>query len=392
MPARRGMRKQTFARGCSLRAGERFDFYRWQQDRDRLQRFYREREFLEARVSARRTLCRSNREWRQSGVALEYEIDRGPETRLTIEGHLDAGDLIERMKDAWVWAVFDGFLLDDLTIAGKGAVDPETDISAQTSRRRLCLNRTQLSKRSRSASIRARATPAADRLFRSAGDSGRRARCRRSRTGHRCIDVARTGRPAGGNRTAVSIARISRSRRQGSGTGLPGQSAELPVQITEGRQYTIAGLDVERRESALDRAGDRRVRRRSRIGVPAGRPRARSPRRRARLPRATATTTCARHRDHYVDENRGQVDLVLDVDEGRQQVLAGVDVKGAAITRRGVIDRALDVELGQPANQAEFFRAENAPVRHRGVSNSRYRPRAVRNQTRAVPSNGYAPR
>ena len=39
-------------------------------------------------------------------------------------------------------------------------------------------------------------------------------------------------------------------------------------------------------------------------------------------------------------------------------MLDGVDVKGAAITRRSVIDRALDVEPGQPANQAEFFRAE----------------------------------
>ena len=28
-----------------LQAGEPFDFYRWQQDRDRLQRFYRERSF-----------------------------------------------------------------------------------------------------------------------------------------------------------------------------------------------------------------------------------------------------------------------------------------------------------------------------------------------------------
>ena len=66
--------------------------------------------------------------------------------------------------------------------------------------------------------------------------------------------------------------------------------------------------------------------------------------------RVTVTTT--------VDETRGEVGLTLEVDEGRQQVLAGVDVKGAAITRRRVIDRALDVELGQPANQSEFFRAE----------------------------------
>ena len=93
--------------------GDRFDFYRWQQDRERLQRFYRERGFLEARISARRGVAaeavRDNGE-----VALEYQIDRGPETRLTIEGYSMPGSLVERMKDAWVWAVFDGFLLDDL--------------------------------------------------------------------------------------------------------------------------------------------------------------------------------------------------------------------------------------------------------------------------------------
>ena len=59
-----------------------------------------------------------------------------------------------------------------------------------------------------------------------------------------------------------------------------------------------------------------------------------------------------------VDDTSGHVNLVLAVDEGRQQVIAAVDVKGAATTRRRVIDRAIDVELGQPANQAEFLRAE----------------------------------
>jgi outer membrane protein assembly factor BamA len=59
-----------------------------------------------------------------------------------------------------------------------------------------------------------------------------------------------------------------------------------------------------------------------------------------------------------VDESQGHVNLVLAVAEGRQQVLDGIDVKGAAITRRRVIDRALDVVPGQPANHAEFFRAE----------------------------------
>ena len=68
-----------------VRVGDRFDFYRWQQDRDRLQRLYRDRDFLEARISARRTIADPQSSG-TSGVALEYEIDRGPETRITIGG------------------------------------------------------------------------------------------------------------------------------------------------------------------------------------------------------------------------------------------------------------------------------------------------------------------
>jgi outer membrane protein assembly factor BamA len=55
---------EDIRRQLHLKTGERFDFYRWQQDRDRLQRFYHEREFLEARIAARRTSVPTG----QSGV------------------------------------------------------------------------------------------------------------------------------------------------------------------------------------------------------------------------------------------------------------------------------------------------------------------------------------
>jgi outer membrane protein assembly factor BamA len=59
-----------------------------------------------------------------------------------------------------------------------------------------------------------------------------------------------------------------------------------------------------------------------------------------------------------VNEKLGQVDVVLNIDEGRQQVLSGIDVSGAEITRRGIIERALDLEPGQPANLTDLYRAE----------------------------------
>ncbi len=340
----------------SLGAGERFDFYRWQQDRDRLQRFYREREFLEARVSARRTLAGATASG-GGGVALEYQIDRGPETRLTIEGHSMPRDLIEQMKDAWVWAVFDGFLLDDLTSLAREQLTREGYLRADIQAAVVSEPDSAIKE------ITIRVDPGTRYTSRQIVFSGQQAipaAALDAAVRAQGVDASMWHEPAGLQTAVVQQYRLRGYLEAGVKVQAPvftEQSAELPVQITEGRQYTIAGLDVE---GAKSRTTEQVI---GAFGVAVGsvfQPAALEPARRAveldylrdgyNNVRVTATTT--------VDETAGQVHLVLVVDEGRQQVLAGVEVKGASITRRSVIDRALDVEPGQPANQAEFFRAE----------------------------------
>ena len=49
-----GRTKPRFARGLKLRAGDRFSFFRWQDDRDRLELFYQQRDRAAARVTTRR--------------------------------------------------------------------------------------------------------------------------------------------------------------------------------------------------------------------------------------------------------------------------------------------------------------------------------------------------
>jgi outer membrane protein assembly complex protein YaeT len=101
-----GFPENDLRRGLKLGAGDRFDFGRWQEDRRRLEEFYYSRNYLEARVRARR---------RDSGdtIVLEYTIDRGPATALEINGV----DLPERSEDKirerWSAAVYDGFLERD---------------------------------------------------------------------------------------------------------------------------------------------------------------------------------------------------------------------------------------------------------------------------------------
>ena len=228
----------------SLRAGERFDFYRWQQDRDRLQRFYRDREFLEARISARRTLAGATASG-EGGMALEYEIDRGPETRLTIEGHSMPRDLIERMKDAWVWAVFDGFLLDDLTTLAREQLTREGYLRAD-------IQATVVSEPdSAIKEIAIRVDPGTRYTSRQIVFSGQQAipaAVLDAAVRAQGIDVSMWHEPAGLRTAIVQQYRLRGYLEAGVKVQAPvftGQSAELPVQITEGRQYTIAGLDVE---------------------------------------------------------------------------------------------------------------------------------------------------
>ena len=63
-----------------VKVGERFDFYRWQQDRDRLQRFYRERGFLEARISARRRVAGADASGQRRGGARIRDRSRARDT------------------------------------------------------------------------------------------------------------------------------------------------------------------------------------------------------------------------------------------------------------------------------------------------------------------------
>jgi outer membrane protein assembly complex protein YaeT len=136
-----------------------------------------------------------------------------------------------------------------------------------------------------------------------------------------------------------------------------GQSATLPVRIEEGRPFTIASLAVRGVESKSEADV------RTAFGVVTG-----GPFQPASLEPARRDVEVYYLRDGYNDigvsvttlvhEKDGQVDVVLNIDEGRRQVLSNIEISGAEITRRGVIEKALDLEPGQPANLTDFYRAE----------------------------------
>jgi outer membrane protein assembly factor BamA/autotransporter translocation and assembly factor TamB len=110
-----------------LQPGDRFDFARWQADRDRVEALYRREGYLTVRVAARRMDA-------TEGVALTYEIEAGPPTRLEATGlDLDAS-LRDQLDAAWAQSVFDDFLRDEASqivrarLAAEGYYQPTIDV------------------------------------------------------------------------------------------------------------------------------------------------------------------------------------------------------------------------------------------------------------------------
>lgn len=338
-----------------LEPGDPFDFYQWQDDRDRLQRFYCDREFLEARISARRG--GADRGMRASSIALEYEIHRGPRTTLTVEGHALPDALIESMKEAWAAAVFDGFLLEDLRSMARDQMLRDGYLRADVT--------VEIVSTADSAAkeIAVRISPGtrfADRRIRFSGQDRFSAAALDEVVQARGVGSAMWVDPSGLEGALEEFYRSQGHVEAAVAAGVPifsGQSATLPVRVEEGRLFTIARVEVRGARAEPD-ADVLRT-----FGIAGGTPylpaALDAARRRVELfylregyagARVSVTT--------LVDEGRARIDVALDIDEGPQQVLAGVDVSGARITSHTVVERALDLEPGQPIDLADFYRAQ----------------------------------
>ena len=105
-----------------LSEGDRFEFIRWQEDRERLTAFYRARGFFEARVRARRSLPpaapaqTASEESMLDAITLEYNIERGNPTRLEVSGFDLPEDVRSKIIERWTSALFDGFLERDVAL------------------------------------------------------------------------------------------------------------------------------------------------------------------------------------------------------------------------------------------------------------------------------------
>lgn len=350
-----GFDEATLRRQLRLQEGSRFEFYRWQQDRDRLQRFYRDEQRLEAEISSRRRTTPA--ESGESGVTLEYEIERGPRTTIAVEGHSFPQDVRARMEDAWMWAVFDGFLLDDLTaiardhLVGDGYLQAEVDAAVSPS-----------------------ATSEAKEIVVRIREGTRYADRRIAFRGHRAVSESTLRSVAQVDARDVEIWRDPEAVRgrllrfyEDQGyvaarleVGAPvfeGSSATLPVRIDEGPLFTVTSVRLDGARRMPDEAV------REAFGIAAG-----EPYRHAALESGRRGVEIQYLRDGYndarvsvstsVNNDIAGVDVRLEIEEGPQQILSDVTVSGADITNAALVERALGLTPGTPANLDDFYRAE----------------------------------
>ena len=345
-----GFDEQVLLDVLRLSAGDRFDFYRWQDDRDRLVRFYRDRGYLEASVRTRQRFVTDGR------VALEYEVVQGPSTSLIVEGSEMSGDTLRQMTERWSTAIFDRFLQEDLEqlarrdLAGQGYLRAEVETQIL------------LDEQAETKTIVVRAAPGqrfvtlglqfsgnaaivTDRLQRAAREASSRARAFLDPSP--VVDAIRALYLASGFLEAEIVA---------APPALAGQTAVLTVAIREGPLFRVSEIDVEGVNALTDTDA------RGTLDVSVG-----DPFEPGRIEDARRRLDEAYRRDGFndvgitidaePDSGTAEVRLTVRVTEGRQQRLSAVNVHGLHDTNPGIVARSLRFTVGDPVDLRAWYLA-----------------------------------
>jgi outer membrane protein assembly factor BamA len=378
-------------RRLELEAGDRFDFYRWQEDRDRLAEYLREQGgYLEHRVRTSRQsqavpadqTARSAAapEDAGEGVALYYTIELGPRCEVVIRGSELPASVRRRMRDAWSAALFDTFLSEDLTaIARRHLIEtnhPHARVQVRIARRQDI----------KQAIVTVEPGPASGWRLHYTGN--KQVSTAEIEAFVRARDLALTAwldPPAferslaewyGTQGFLAARARVGRdARSNGRGEEPPrGREAILPVEIREGSLYTVASVDV----GGVEAETATQVRQWFGIApgsaylpldAELGRRHVEAAYRNDGFANATVDLgvdvepEAGRLRASRSGEPRrsgakaGRVSLKLDVTEGPRQVLEDVTIRGTPGTDEPVIMRTLSLERGAPIGLRTMFEA-----------------------------------
>jgi len=329
-----------------LKPGQRFDIRKWIDDRLRLEKFYRDRDYHRARIVPTRIELDPIDGARR--LSLRYDLDRGPRTVIEVVGDDLPGDALDEMRENW------------------GGV-PIADVLREEFERIAGL---ELSRRGYlRAGVSAEFTTVTDELEQAKLTVDRGPRTRHQLiawSGNRAITAAELNALAAELPAELSpfiepssiesaVARqyaelgfFSTEVHAGS-PAFAGDRATLPIEVVEGPQshvssLTFSGVAPDRIEAA-----------RAAVALPDG----------AVFGSRTAVEAHRRLEGFYADlgyrdakvaysvdqSPEGPVSISMTVDEGLPHVISDVSVSGVESTNQSLVDRAVTLEPGQEAGR-----------------------------------------
>jgi outer membrane protein assembly factor BamA/autotransporter translocation and assembly factor TamB len=326
--------------------GDEFDFLNLQRDIDRIRESFHAQGFLEARIRTRRTEAEDAKT-----LAVEFGIDRGPQTILQLEGFAAPADLVDELEEAWHQNVFDQFLIDDLTHRVRRHLVSSNDLGSIVVGR---IDRPNPdTKRLRIDVIPG--APVTGREIRFAGNTELDKARLDAEIAEAGLDVE-----AWLDRTLVERTLKQVYSEEGflkavvaaRPLTIDGTVGVLQIEIAEGPRAQITGI----KWAGVGEARLAEIEKAAALETPA--------------PFVSADVNEARTRveDHYrrLGFNGAEVELVpaiapddtvaltFNVTEGPQQVLAGVEVSGNEKTNDKVLTQAMRFELGKPVDLDEW--------------------------------------
>ncbi len=345
-----GYAEDVLRQQIRVRAGDRFDFLRWQEDRDRLLRLYHRGGFLEADIRARRSPPAGTDPVTIDGVDLTYAIDRGAEAILTIEGDLPSS-VRKELLEAWGDSVLTEFLLEDMRqivqahLAGRGHVRPAVaaELIQDGARKEILLRFDAGARYRRADSIIVGNTGLDTELIR------RRLRTR----GLNAADWAHQNELADAVRNLYIERGWLDAEVRASGPLIDGDDARLRIEIDEGRRYRLGSMRVSGNaligsELLLDALALQPGDDYDRDALAAGGDAVLE----VYLQRGHNGTTVRAAADGRAET--AVVDIELVVEEAPQQILTELRIDGLQHVRRSVVERAISAELGTPLVRSDL--------------------------------------
>ena len=336
--------------------GDRFDFYDWQGDRDRLARWLVEHSFYEGHVSARRQPPTPPKESAETEtpVQLRYEVETGPRTQLVVEGVSLPDDLREALIARWIDVPVDNLLHEEFSsllrpwLAGSQHLQPDIalniDSSAGTKTARLTVRPGPVSVQ-RVIAFNGNEGLTDEQLAAAVDQAGVRDRVWTAPDDLRAVVLGAY------RRNGFLSAQVAVGEPR-----FDGPRAELPVRIDEGPRYRAGTVAVEGVGEVpgvdtsppiapgtilTDRLVAEEVRNMQRDFRRAGY-------------RGTRVRAESAPR-----EASGTVDLVFNVLLGQRARLEDIRITGAEQTSRELIERTMKLDTGEPISNDSVSRARD---------------------------------